>query len=377
MDLSNMTEINEHKLVKNLQENRFYYCSGLDNTAGGLENKADYIIFAVTEDYFIAALAWKEYNRPAIRFAEYESDKNFYFFMKKNVLRELSVAQGFLVLTQFSSGIYSEAIDASDNEHNYGEELSDKPFDEYAADFPARKEKHQRGNHMTAKDYKHAGRIAKKFMENTNETYLYLHVGSGNSIYTIAKLPYGENMYLLYADKWFSPSSLPGTDLKYAGFYSREHKQSYDLREPINGFFEFGGKQIYEGELQRMVKTAIQKTAAEYIIKEAQKYDGMPLDDLKVEILGDAETAYSKKETALHFYEKFPFDEWYVSKTAMVEYIDNPNNVYDPDSWLKQRVDALIGQEKDKEKYIRLWFAHCMAQKLLDGLYAAEKNNDI
>jgi len=235
-------------------------------------------------------------------------------------------------------------------------------------------EKNQRGYHQSAEDCKDAWDAAKAFLENPDETHLFLHVGPENSpgsVYTIVKLPYGENIYLLYADKWSSPSVRPGADLKYAGFYSSQHKQTYCLQTPLTEFFEFNGKQIYEGEIQRMVKETIQKTAAEYIVGEAKKLDELPIDRLSAEILTDAETAFSNKKTVVSFSEKIPVNEYYISKTEMVEYIDNPQNVYNPDCLLKKKIDSLI--ESDKEKFTRLWFAHCTVQKLLDQIYEAEK----
>ena len=223
----------------------------------------------------------------------------------------------------------------------------------------------------TAKDGKYAWDIAKEFLRNETETHLFLQMDSEYSKtgYTIVKLPFGENTYLLYAASWHDSVLHPGSDLKYAGFYNRQNQTSYNIREPLNGFFGFDGKLIYESETKRIVKAAIQKAAAEYIISIADKYIGLPLnDDLDAEIINDAETAFSKNETILNFAAKFPVEEYWISETEMAEFIDNPDNIHKPESLLKRKMD---GQFKgNEEKFARLWFAHRTSQKLLDRLYA-------
>jgi hypothetical protein len=222
----------------------------------------------------------------------------------------------------------------------------------------------------TVKDNKYAWDITKEFLGNETETHLFLKIDSEYSKtgYTIVKLPFEENIYLLYAASWHDSVLHPGIDLKYAGFYNRQNQMSYNVREPITGFFGFDGKHIYESETKKIVKAAIQKAAAEYIISIADKYIGLPLNDFDAEIINDAETAFSKKETVLNFAAKFPVEEYWISETEMVEYIDNPDNIHKPESLLKRKMD---GQFKgSEEKFARLWFAHCTSQKLLDRLYA-------
>jgi hypothetical protein len=215
--------------------------------------------------------------------------------------------------------------------------------------------------------------IAKAFLENHEETQLFLQLGPkiSTSGYTIVKLPYGDNITLLYATEWHNAPLHPGRDLKYAGFYSRQHKQTYDIKTPLTGFFNFDGKYVYEGEIKAMVKAAVQRTVADHIAASADKYSGLPFDNLDSEITRDAETAFSKKKATLDFADKIAIDEWYISDSGMVDFIDNPANIHNPDSILSRYVDdQLRGKE---EVLARLWFAHCTAQKLLDRLYAESK----
>ena len=224
---------------------------------------------------------------------------------------------------------------------------------------------------MNAKvtDCKEAWDIAKTFLENTDETHLFLQMESdyNKAGYTIVKLPYGENIYLLYAISWHDSILYPGIDLKYAGFYSRQNKQSYNIREPLNGFFEFDSVKIYEGKIKDMVKKAIQRTVADHITAKANEYSGLSFDNLKAEIFCDAETAFSKKETMLDFADKITFNELFISEKAMIDYIDNPDNINNPKSQLKRYVGDIINGHE--EELARLWFAHCNSQKILDQLY--------
>jgi len=221
-----------------------------------------------------------------------------------------------------------------------------------------------------ATDNRDAWNMAKTFLEDPNETHLFLQMESEytKSGYTIIKLPYGENIYLLYATSWHDSVLCPGIDMKYAGFYSRQHKQSYHIREPLNNFFEFDGEKIYEGQLKDMVKKAVQRTIAEYISGKAEEFSGLSVDELKTDIIRDAETAFSKKETTLDFADKIIFNELFISEKAMIDYIDNPDNINNPKSHLKRYVGDIINGHE--EELARLWFAHCASQKILDQIYS-------
>ena len=70
----------------------------------------------------------------------------------------------------------------------------------------------------------------------------------------------------------------------------------------------------------------------------------------------------------LNFAAKIPVNEYYISETEMVEYIDNPANVNNLDSLLKRKMDTQLNGSE--EKFVRLWFANRTSQKLLDRLYA-------
>jgi hypothetical protein len=231
---------------------------------------------------------------------------------------------------------------------------------------------------MNAKvtDCKEAWDIAKIFLEDPNETHLFLQMDSDYTKggYTIIKLPYGENIYLLYGMKWHDAVLHPGIDLKYAGFYSRQHKQSYYIREPLRDFFNFDGVIIYEGQIKDMVKTAVQRTVADRIAGRAEEFSGLSLSSLNAEILRDAETAFSKKEIILDFASKIAVNEWHISETAMIDYIDNPENINNPKSLLKRYVDEKINGHE--EELARLWFAHCTSQKILDRLYAESSGGE-
>jgi hypothetical protein len=219
-------------------------------------------------------------------------------------------------------------------------------------------------------DCKEAWDTAKIFLGNPDETHLFLQMESDYTKggYTVVKLPYGENIYLLYAMKWHNSVLHPGIDLKYAGFYSRQHKQSYHIREPLRDFFEFDGAHIYEGQIKDMVKKAVQRTVADRISGKSEEFSGLPLDGLSAEICRDAETAFSKKETAIDFASKIAFSEIYISEIAMADYIDNPDNINNPASQLKRYVDDQINGHE--EELARLWFAHRASQQILDRLYA-------
>jgi len=227
------------------------------------------------------------------------------------------------------------------------------------------------------KDMKEAWVISKKFLSNEDDSHLCLKVDSeySNEIYTIIKLPYGENIYLLYAVRGYTNAPLiPGSDLKYVGFYSRKHKQSYLIREPLTAFFEFDGKHVYEGTLKKEVIKAVQTTVAEYISSRADEFSELTFDDINDEIIRDAEIAFSKKEIVHDFASKIEVSDWRISETSMIQYIDNPNNVHNPDSALKRYVDDIIrGHE---EKMARLWYAHCKSQLLLDRLNAESAGGD-
>ena len=216
--------------------------------------------------------------------------------------------------------------------------------------------------------------ITKTFLENPNETYLFLQMESEYTKYgyTIIKLPYGENIYLLYATSWHDSVLCPGIDMKYAGFYSRQHKQSYHIREPLDRFFEFDGVKIYESQLKDMVKKAVQRTVAEYISGKAKEFSGLSLDDLNNDIIRDAEMAFSKKEITLDFAEKIVFNELFISEKAMIDYIDNPDNINNSESHLKRYFGDIINGHE--EELARLWFAHCTSQKILDRLHAEYKD---
>ncbi len=222
----------------------------------------------------------------------------------------------------------------------------------------------------TATDMKEAWDRAKEFLEAPNETVLFLKFDSEYSKdgYTIVKLPYGENIDLIYAMRLHGECLHPNTGLKYAGFYHRQHKQSYCIREPLNRFFEFNGKHIYEGELKTKVIEAIQRAVANKIADMADSYSELDISGLDAEIIRDAETAFSKKETMILFSKKIEIKEYWISESAMVDLIDNPDNIENPKSQLKRHVDDRVNGHE--EELARLWYAHLTSQKLLDRLYA-------
>lgn len=98
----------------------------------------------------------------------------------------------------------------------------------------------------TAEDMREAWYKAKDFLEAENEVVLFLNLDSEYSKngYTVVKLPYGENIDLLYAMSWHDSALHPSIDLKYAGFYNRQHKQSYNIREPLDRFIAFDGVNV-------------------------------------------------------------------------------------------------------------------------------------
>jgi len=133
-------------------------------------------------------------------------------------------------------------------------------------------------------------------------------------------------------------------------------------------FFRFDNKIIYESKIKDMVKKAVQRTVADRAAVKAAEFKGLSFDNLKAEILNDAETAFSKEETMLDFSSKIVFDEYYISEAAMVDYIDNPENINNPKSQLKRYVDEKINGHE--EELVRLYFACQASQKILDRLYA-------
>jgi hypothetical protein len=222
----------------------------------------------------------------------------------------------------------------------------------------------------TATDRRDAWARAKEFLDTPTETTLSLQMDSEYSkeLFTIVKLPYGKHIDLLYAFSWHEPRLHPGLDLRYAGFYSRQHKQSYHIREPLSRIFEFDGKPVYEGDLQKMVVSAVQSAAAGIIVDLAKNYKEFNYDGLDDDIKSYAEAAFSKRDTVLDFSKKIRFDGHRCSESAYVELIDNPGNIGNPESLLKRYVDDVVfGHE---EELARLWYAHLTAQKLLDRLYA-------
>ncbi len=225
----------------------------------------------------------------------------------------------------------------------------------------------------TGTDMRDAWQHAKTFLEKPAETHLSLWIDSeyAKAGYTIVKLPYGENIDLLYALSWYDKVLLPNIDLKYAGFYSRQNKQSYNIREPLDRFFGFDGGYMYESELKKMVTEAVQKTVAAKIALGTDITNGLLASSLNTEVIGMAEKAFSMNETILDFSKKIVFHDYHISESAMVDIIDNPENIRNPNSILKRYVDDIL--KGHEEELTRLWFAHLTTQKLLDRLYAEEK----
>lgn len=227
----------------------------------------------------------------------------------------------------------------------------------------------------TVADMREAWYTIKEFLSCKDATYLFLRFDSEhfNGGYAIIKLPYGKNIDLLYAILWHNSVLHPGIDLKYAGFYSRLHGQVYNIREPLDRFFGFDGITVLEPQLKDMVVEAVQREVAERTISKVGDYIRTNFDSLENEIRRNAETAYSRGQSTLDFYKKIAINDWRISESAMVDFIDDPENIQNPNSQLNRYVDDLINGHE--EELARLWCAHRTSQKLLDRLYA--ENGDV
>jgi len=229
------------------------------------------------------------------------------------------------------------------------------------------------------KDCKEAWDMIKSFLENQNETHIFLKMDADHSKngYSVVKLPYKENIYLLYAITCYNSIQHPGSDLKYAGFYHRKNKQLYNIQGPLTCLSMDDHTKIYDYQTKNMVIEAIQQTVAKYIIEKSSEYKSPSLNDndFYSKIINDLETTFIKKDTWMNFSAKIPVNTWEISENDMVEYIDNPANIDNPESILKRKIDGKI--KINEKNFIRLWFAHCTAQKLLDRLYSehAEEMN--
>ena len=222
----------------------------------------------------------------------------------------------------------------------------------------------------TVTDCKEAWDRAKLFLDKTDETLLFLKMDSQYSKtgYTIVKLPYGKNVFLLYAFSWHDNMISPGLDMQYAGFYCKTNEQTYDIRDPLTAFFGFDKPYIYEGTLKDMVMEEIQKATAEHIAANAEQFSGIPAMQPDSSAVDDAAKAFSKKEKILDFAKKISISEWSVTKRDMVNFID------DPDPVIQKKVEELVKDRK--EELARLWVAHCASQKILDQLYAEYAGNN-
>ena len=122
-----MKKINDDYQIKDLEENGIYYCDGFDGSA-------QYNFFAVTGEFFIASLAWKNHDT-TFRFSEDEKDENFYFGIDKNAVKNLSVYDGYIALTEFTLEGYSSMTSGNGEENQFFEKLTAKPFESFVNEF--------------------------------------------------------------------------------------------------------------------------------------------------------------------------------------------------------------------------------------------------
>lgn len=127
MKLEEMRKIEEEQKISDLLENEIYYCRGIDGSA-------DYTVFAVTDQLFIAASAWDGENE-TLRLAEHQSDDNFCFAIDKKGVKDLSVTDGYAVLAEFSTYGFSDIVGGSAEENGYTESLSGKSFEDIIEEF--------------------------------------------------------------------------------------------------------------------------------------------------------------------------------------------------------------------------------------------------
>lgn len=216
----------------------------------------------------------------------------------------------------------------------------------------------------TASDYRDAWVKAEAFLQDKTETYLMLGVDTEpyKTSYTVVKLPYGENIALLYAIESNQADQSPCSDLKYSGFFGLSNGKAYDIRTPLDRFFGFERIPKDMICLKGVVKDAIQGAVADHIADHAEEYSGIPGANFSGDGTEDAVKAFSVKQTKLYFGKKIEIRDWSISDRDMVDFIA------DPDAFLTKKVEAQIRERK--EELARLWVAHCAAQKILDRLNA-------
>lgn len=217
-----------------------------------------------------------------------------------------------------------------------------------------------------ASDFKEAGAIADAYLKNKNETYLMLSVNTEpyKTSFTMVKLPYGEDVMLLYAIDSNQAAERPCGDMKYAGFYSLKNGQAYDIREPLDRFIGFSRRFVHESDLKKSLTAAIQNAVADHIESKIMEHSGMNTGVTDAEAAEAAIEAFGKKQAKVSFAQRIKIEDYYISKQNLVDFIA------DPDALLVKKVEFHIhGHE---EELARLWFAVCSAQKILDELNAKE-----
>lgn len=127
MKLTEMRKIEEKQKISDLLENEIYYCRGIDGSA-------NHTVFVVTDQLFIAALAWDSEDE-TLRLAEHQSEDNFCFAIDKKSVQDLSVSDGYTVLAEFSTYGFSDIVRGSAEDNGYTESLSDKSFEDIIKEF--------------------------------------------------------------------------------------------------------------------------------------------------------------------------------------------------------------------------------------------------
>ena len=127
MKLAEMKKIEEGQKISDLLENEIYYCKGFDGSA-------NYTVFAVTDQLFIAALAWDSEDK-TVRLAEQQHEENFCLAIDKKSVQDLSVSDGYTVLAEFSVYGFSDMIDGRAEHNFYIEIVSNNSFEEIIKEF--------------------------------------------------------------------------------------------------------------------------------------------------------------------------------------------------------------------------------------------------
>lgn len=114
--LFEMIKISENFLISSMKEGYLYYSDGIDWTA-------DFTIYTIKNNRFIAALAWKDEN--GLYFNENPKEKSLYMSADRDAMNDMTVEEGYINVLCYSS------LEGGMESWKFKEDLSELSFMDY------------------------------------------------------------------------------------------------------------------------------------------------------------------------------------------------------------------------------------------------------